>query len=176
VVESAEDLSNGGGVRDHANSSHNLGQVTSGDNSGGLVVNTALESSGAPVDELDGSLGLDGGNGSVDILGDDITSVHHAAGHVLSVSGVTLDHHASGLESAVGDLSNGELLVVGLLGRDDGGIAGKHEMDSGIGDQVSLELSDIDVQSSIESQRSSQRRDNLSNESVQVGVGGSLDI
>merc|ERR1712072_153120 len=29
---------------------------------GGLVVDTALEASGAPVDELDGSLGLDGGN------------------------------------------------------------------------------------------------------------------
>jgi len=119
VVDSGEDLSDGSGVGDHAHGAHNLGEITTGDNSRGLVVDTALETSGAPVDELDGSLGLDGGNSGVDILGDDITSVHEAASHVLSVSWVTLGHHGGGLEGAVGDLSNGELLVVSLLGGDD---------------------------------------------------------
>merc|ERR1711981_974235 len=85
-IDSGEDLSDGGGVGDHAHGSHDLGEVTSGHDSGGLIVDTALEASGAPVDELDGSLGLDGGNGGVDVLGDNVTSVHHAASHVLSVS------------------------------------------------------------------------------------------
>jgi len=49
-------------------------------------------------------------------------------------------------------------------------------MDSGVGDQVGLELSDIDVEGTIESEGGGQRGDNLSDESVQVGVGGSLDI
>jgi hypothetical protein len=49
-------------------------------------------------------------------------------------------------------------------------------MDTGIWHQVGLELSDINVQGTIESQRGSQRGDDLGNESVQVGVGGSLDI
>jgi len=49
-------------------------------------------------------------------------------------------------------------------------------MDSRVGHQVGLELSDIHIQSSIESQRSSQGGDNLSDESVQVGVGGSLNV
>lgn len=106
VVESAEDFSNGGRVGDHAHSSHDLGQVTSGNNSGGLIVDSDLESGGAPVDELDGSLGLDGGNGSVDILGDDVSSVHHGTSHVLSVSGVALSHHVGGFEGRVGDFSN----------------------------------------------------------------------
>ena len=74
------------------------GKITAGDNGRGLVVDTALEASRAPVDELDGSLGLDGGNGGVDVLGDDITSVHEAASHVLSVSWVTLGHHGGWLE------------------------------------------------------------------------------
>jgi len=87
-----------------------------------LVVNTALESSWAPVDELDGSLGLDGGYGSVDILGDDISSVHEAASHVLTVSRIALGHHGGGLEGGVGDLSNRQLLVVSFLGRDDWGV------------------------------------------------------
>jgi hypothetical protein len=49
-------------------------------------------------------------------------------------------------------------------------------MDSGVGDQVGLEFSDIDVEGTIESQRSSQRRDDLSNESVEIGVSGSFNI
>merc|ERR1711981_105546 len=80
VINSGEDFSDGSGVGDHADGSHDLGEITTGNNSGWLIVDTALETSGAPVNELDGSLGLDGGNGGVDILGDDITSVHEAAG------------------------------------------------------------------------------------------------
>jgi len=98
VVNSGEDLSDGSGVGDHADSAHNLGEITTWDNSGWLIVDTALETSWAPVDELDGSLGLDGGDSGVDILGDDITSVHEAASHVLSVTRITLGHHGGGLE------------------------------------------------------------------------------
>jgi hypothetical protein len=49
-------------------------------------------------------------------------------------------------------------------------------MDSWIWDQVSLEFGDINVKGTIESKGCSQRRDNLSNESVQVGVSWSLNI
>ena len=49
-------------------------------------------------------------------------------------------------------------------------------MDSWVWHQVSLELSNIDVKGTIESEGSSQGGDNLGNESVQVGVGWSLDI
>jgi hypothetical protein len=141
-----------------------------------LIVNTNFESGGTPIDELNGSFGFNGGNGSVDILGDDVSSVHHGASHILSVSGVTLGHHVGGLESGVGDFSNGELFVVGLLSGDDGGIRREHEVDSWVWDQVGLEFGNIDVQGSIESQRGSQGRDDLSDQSVQVGVGWSLDI
>ena len=49
-------------------------------------------------------------------------------------------------------------------------------MDSWIWDQVGLEFSDINVQGTVESERGGQRGDDLSDESVQVGVGGSLDV
>jgi len=122
MIDSGEDLSDGSGVGDHAYSSHNFSKITTGDNGGGLVVDTAFETSGAPVNELDGSLGFDGGNGGIDVFGDDITSVHHAAGHVFTVSGVTFGHHRGGLEGGVGDLSNGELFMVSFLSRDDGSV------------------------------------------------------
>jgi len=49
-------------------------------------------------------------------------------------------------------------------------------MDAGVGHQVGLELRDIDVQGTIEAERCSERRDNLGNQSVKVGVGGSLNV
>merc|ERR1712167_533792 len=176
VINSGEDLSDGGGVGDHADGSHDLGKITSWNDGWWLVVDTALETGWAPVDELDGSLGLDGGNSGVDILGDEITSVHEAASHVLSVSWVALGQHGCWLEGGVGDLSDGELLVVSFLGRDDWCIGRKHELDSWVWHQVGLELSNIDVKGTVESERGSQRRDDLGDQSVQVGVGWSLDI
>jgi hypothetical protein len=49
-------------------------------------------------------------------------------------------------------------------------------MDTWVWHQVGLELGDIDVQGTIESEGSSQGGDNLGNESVQVGVGWSLNV
>jgi len=118
VIKSGEDLSNGGRVGNHAHGSHDLGKVTTWNNGWWLVIDSAFETSWAPVDELDGSLGLDGGNGGIDVFWDDITSVHQTTGHVFSVSWVTFHHHGGWLEDGVGDFSNGQLLVVGFLGGD----------------------------------------------------------
>ncbi|BBH09729.1 hypothetical protein Prudu_022311 [Prunus dulcis] len=106
VVNSGEHLSNAGRVGDHAHSPLNLGEVTSWDNSGWLVVDTALESGRAPVYKLNGALGLDGGNSSIHILGHNITTVHEAASHVFAVARVTLGHHRRGLKCTVGDFSH----------------------------------------------------------------------
>merc|ERR1719164_21007 len=176
VVDAGEDLSDGGGVGDHADGALHTGEVTTGDDGGGLVVDTALEAGGAPVDELDGALGLDGGDGGVDVLGDDVTTVHEAARHVLAVAGVALDHHHGGLEHGVGDLSHGELLVVGLLRGDDGRVGGEREVDAGVGHQVGLELGDVDVEGTVEAEGGGEGGDHLANETVKVGVGGALDV
>jgi len=92
------------------------------------------------------------------------------------VSGIALDHLVGRLEASVGDLSNGELLVVGLLSGDDGSVGHQREVNPGVGHQVGLELSQINVKGTIESQRSGDGGDDLSNQPVQVGVGRSLDV
>ena len=176
VVDAGEDLGDGGGVGDHADGALDLGEVAAGDDGGGLVVDAALEAGGAPVDELDGALGLDGGDGRVDVLGDDVTAEHEAAGHVLAVAGVALGEHGGGLEGGVGDLGDGELLVVGLLGGDDGRVRGEDEVDAGVGDEVGLELGDVDVEGAVEAEGGGERGDDLADEAVQVGVGGALDV
>merc|ERR1719239_1281809 len=129
VVQPGPGLSDGGGVGEHADSSGNLSQVTSGDDSWRLVVDANLEASGAPVHKLDAPLGLDGGNGGVDILWNHVAPVEHTAGHVLAVTGVALDHLVGGLEAGVGDLTYAELLVVSLLGGDDWGVGDQGEVD-----------------------------------------------
>ena len=49
-------------------------------------------------------------------------------------------------------------------------------MDSWVWHQVGLELSDIDVEGTIESERGSEGRHNLSDQSVQVGICGAFDV
>jgi hypothetical protein len=65
VVKTSPGFGNGSGVGQHADGTGDLGNITVGNNSGGLVVDTDLETSRAPVNELNGSLGLDGSDSSI---------------------------------------------------------------------------------------------------------------
>ena len=75
VVEAGQHLRDGGGVGDHAHGAHHLGEVAARHNRRGLVVDADLEAARRPVDELDRALGLDGGDGGVDVLRDDVAAV-----------------------------------------------------------------------------------------------------
>ena len=176
VVKSSPGLGDGGGVAQHADSSLDLGQISAWNDGWWLVIDTDLETGWAPVNELDGSLGLDGGDSGVDVLWDNVTSVQHAASHVLTVSWITLDHLVGWLEASVGDFGDGKLLVVGLLGGDDWSVGDQWEMDPWVWDQVGLELCQIDVQSTIEPQRGGDGGNDLTDQPVQVGVGWSFDV
>ena len=72
VVKTGPGLGDGGGVAQHAHGTLHLGEIATWHNSWWLVVDADLESGGTPVDELDGPLGLDGGDGGVDVLGDNM--------------------------------------------------------------------------------------------------------
>merc|ERR1719440_1914532 len=176
VVNAGHDLRDRRAVRDHAARTHDLSQVTARNDSRRLVVDTALEAGRAPVDELDRALRLDRRHRSVDILRHDVTTVHHAARHVLTMARVALDHHRRRLEDGVRDLRNAELLVVGLLRRDDRRVRREHEVDARVRHEVRLELRDVDIQGPVEAERSRERGDHLRKQTVQVRVGRALDI
>lgn len=76
--------------------------------------------------------------------------VQHTAGHVLAMARVTFDHLVGWLKAGVGNLRNGKLFVVGLLGRYDWRVGRQREVDTRVGYQVSLELCQIHVKSSVE--------------------------
>merc|ERR1719453_1095827 len=176
VIDAGEHLSDGRGVADHAHSAHHLRQVTTRHDGWWLVVDAALEASRAPIHELNRTLGLDSGDRGVHVLWDNISAVHEAAGHVLAVTWIALDIHGSWLEDGHGDLGDGELLVVGLLGRNDRRVAGKHEMDTRVWHEVSLELGNVNVEGAIETQGRGQRRNDLAQQAIQIGVGWALDV
>ena len=105
MIQASPGLSNGCGVAQHG--SLDLGQVTTRYHSGKLVINVInanLEASGALVHKLDGTLGLDGDNGSIDVLGDHITTAQQAASHVFTMVRVTFHHLVGWLKSGIGGL------------------------------------------------------------------------
>jgi hypothetical protein len=115
---------------EYSPSTANLSQIAVGDHLRGLVADTNLEAGWAPIDELDGGLGLQGGNGHGDVLRDDIASVQQAGGHVLSVARVALHHLVVGLEAGHGHLLDRVGLVGRLSGRYDRGVSNEREMDA----------------------------------------------
>merc|ERR1712195_96320 len=80
------------------------------------------------------------------------------------------------LEARVGDLGYGEGFVVGLLGRDDWRVGGNHKVNTWVWHKVGLELGDVNIEGTVESQGSGQRGDHLRDETVQVGVGWTFDV
>lgn len=128
-----------------------------------------------PIYELNGSFGLDGGDSGVGVTGDDVTSVEQSTRHVFALTGVTFDHLVVGFEARHGHLGDAVAFVERLVGADDGRVGGQGEMNTGERHQVGLELVEIDVETTIETQGGGDGGDDLSNQTVQVGESGGLD-
>jgi len=66
--------------------------------------------------------------------------------------------------------------MISFFSRDNWSIRRQHKVNSWIWDEIGLEFGDINVQGTIESKGGSKGGDNLSNKSVQVGIGWSFNI
>jgi hypothetical protein len=175
VGECGPSLGDGRGVGQHADGAVDLGEVAVGDHLWWLVADTDLETSWAPVDELDGALGLERGNSLVNNLGNDVSTVKQAGGHVLAVARVALDHLAVWLEAGHADLLHAVGLVGSLGGRNDWRIGDQREVDTWVWDQVGLELVQVDVEGAVEAKRCGDGGDNLGDQTVQVLEVGALN-
>jgi hypothetical protein len=139
-----------------------LGEITVRDHLRRLVADTDFETGRAPVDELNCALGLECGNSLGSIPWNDITTVEQAGSHILSIAGITLDHLIVRLEARHGDLLGGVGLVRSLGGGDDWRVGDKREVNTGVWDEVGLELVQVDVERTIESKGCSNGRDDYS--------------
>ncbi|KAG7237896.1 hypothetical protein INR49_031689 [Caranx melampygus] len=152
VVEPSPGLCNSSGVAQHAHGPLDLGQVSTRNHGGRLVVDADLETSGAPVHKLDGALGFNGGDGGIDIFGHHITTEQQAAGHVFTVARVTFDHLIGRLEAGVCDLSHRQLLVINIEGtiETEGSSDGGHDLTDqpvqvGVGRTLDIEVPTADI-------------------------------
>ena len=66
--------------------------------------------------------------------------------------------------------------MVGFFCGDDRRVSGEREVNPRVRHQVCLELGQVDVKGAVESKRRRHGRDDLTEETVQVGVGGSLNV
>lgn len=137
-----------------------LGKITVGDHLRRLEADTNLETSWAPINELNSAFGLQSGNSEMDVLGNDITTVQQASSHVLSVAGIALHHLVHGLEARHRDLLDRVGLVGSFGGGDDWGVGNEREVDTWVRNQVGLELIEINVERTIESEGSGDGGDN----------------
>lgn len=170
VGECGPGLGDGGGVGKHADGAVDLGEISVWNHLRWLVADTNLETSWAPVDELDGALSLESGNSSVGVLWNDITTVQQAGGHVLSVAWVALNHLVVWLEAGHGDLLDGVGLVGSLGRRDNWGVSDEREVNTWVWDQIGLELVEIDVEGTIKAEGGGDGGNDLGDEAVKVLV------
>ena len=130
-----------------------LGQVAIGDHLWWLIANADLETRWAPVDELDGALGLESCNSIVYIIWDNITTVEQASGHIFPIARVTLHHLVVWFEARHGDLLDRVGFMLCLSCRDNRCVGNEREVDTRIWDQVGLKFGKIDVEGTIETER-----------------------
>lgn len=84
-----------------------LGQISVRYHLRRLVADADLESSRAPIDELNSALGLQGSNSTVYIVWHNVATVQKAGSHVFPVARITLHHLVVGLEASHRDFLNG---------------------------------------------------------------------
>ena len=68
-------------------------------------------------------------------------------------TGVTDDHLVVGFEALKGDVLDAVGFVLGFGFGDDGGARDEGVVDSGVGDEIGLEFSQVDVQGAFETER-----------------------
>lgn len=176
VVQTVPCLRNGGRVGQHADGPVDRGELATGDTDRLLVVDTQLEASRAPLDQVERRLGLERCNGSIAVARHNVAAVQQGDGHVLAVARIADNHLVVGLEALEGDVVHLETLVRAAVARDDRGVRDERVVDPRERDQVRLELVQIDVQGAIESEARRDGADDLGNEAVEMLVARARDV
>lgn len=125
---------------------------------------------------LDRSFGFNVCDGCVDIFRNNVSAIEHAASHVFSMTWVAFYQSATWLETGVSYVADRKHFMESFFCRYNRSVGGKRKVNPRIGNKVGLEFRQINVQGSFESERCSNGRNNLSNQSIQVGVDWSFYI
>lgn len=138
------------------------------------MVDTHFEASGRPVHKVDMSLRLHDCEGSRDIFGRHVTTVHQARSHVLGPADIALGELSLILEALGREVCHGVSIVESSLGGDQGRVGTRHEVNARVRDEVCLEFVQVDIESTTKTDRAGNGGDNLGHGLVQILVGGAF--
>jgi len=169
LSDTLEHLLDGGGVSEEGD-----GHLES---LGGDIANGGLDVVGDPLNEVRRVLVLDVEHLLIDLLGGHTSSEEGGGSEVSSVSGVRSAHHVLGIEHLLGELGDGESSVLLGASGGEGGESSHEEVETGEGDEVNGELSEVGVELTGESEAAGDTGESGGNQVVKItiGWGGELE-
>ena len=139
---------------------------------GGDVTNGGLDVVGDPFHEVGRVLVLDVEHLFVNFLGGHSSSEKGGGSEVTAVAGVSGAHHVLGIEHLLGEFGDSEGSVLLRSSGGQGGETHHEEVETGEGDQVDSQLSEVRVELTRETEAASDTGHGGGDQVVQVTVGG----
>ena len=140
------------------------------------IADGRLDVVGDPLHEVRGVLVLDVEHLLIDFLGGHASTEHGRGSEVTTVTRIASSHHVLGIEHLLGELRDSQSAVLLRATRGQGSEADHEEVETGEGDEVDSQLTQIRVQLTRETQAAGDAGHDSGHEVVQVTEGGGSEL